>query len=79
MEITIKSLKLATFYAIREVLGFYWCNERRDFCEDGIEVCDVSININNVKVEPDVDGVWLFIGERVYKLEREDFLEIVIF
>lgn len=80
MEITIKSLNIGTFDNISEVFGEHWFNERHDFYEDGIEVCDASVNIEFVTAQPASDGVWLIgHGGLIYKLEREDFLEIIIY
>lgn len=80
MEVTIKSLNIGTFDNISEVFGERWFNECRDFYEDGVEVCNVSVNIDFISIESATDGVWLkdYVGG-IYKLEREDFLEIVIF
>ena len=80
MELTIKSLNIGAFDYISEVLGEHWFNECRDFYEDGVEVCDVSVNIEQVKIEVICgEEVYLSIGERICRLEREDFLEITIF
>lgn len=80
MEITIKSLNIGTFDHIGEVFGERWFNECNDFYEDGLEVCDVSVNIEVVTVQPASDGVWLIgHGGLIYKLEREDYLNIIIY
>lgn len=80
MEITIKSLNCETLDDIVKADGVRWFYDTFRFFEDGVEVCDVSLNLDNVKVELDTDGVWLTVfGGGVWKVNREDFLEIIIF
>lgn len=81
MEITIKSLNVGTFDYISEALGTkLWYNSSQYFYEDGVEVCDVSVNIERVKVEVLHGGeVWFSIGDCLCMLEHEDFLEIIIY
>lgn len=80
MEITIKSLTCETLDDIAEADGVKWFYDAIRFFEDGVEVSDVSLNLDNVKVELDTDGVWLTIfGGGVWKIDRENFLEIIIY
>lgn len=79
MEIIIKSLKRETLDDIIKADGVKWFYDTYRFFEDGVEVCDVSLNLDNIKVEPDKDGVWLTImGGGVYYFNCEDFLTITI-
>ena len=78
MEVQIRNLNVGTYDAIKEVLGKCF-REVAPYYVDGIEVCDVDVDVESVTLETAVDGVWLKKGDLVFQLEREDYLEIVIF
>lgn len=78
MELQIRNLNIGTYDAITEALG-EWAQDNGVFYSDGLEVCDVDVDVERVTLESANDGIWLKKGDSVFKLEREDFSEITIF
>lgn len=78
MEVEIRNLTIETCDAITEAVGD-WARDKRMYYVDEIEVYDVDVNIESITLECALDGIWLKKGDLIFKLEREDYLEIVIY
>lgn len=78
MEVEIRNLTIETCGAITEAIG-EWARDKKMYYVDGVEVYDVDVNIETVTLECALDGILLKKGDLVFKLVREDFLEVVIF